>query len=91
MEFLRLLFAPCKEISRRTSLSLDQPIPRSHHVAIRIHYLYCTACRRYRRQIRFIRDALRRFETGAVPEEAFVELSLPADARTRLQRFVENQ
>ena len=58
VEFLKLLFAPCSEISRRTSMLLDEDCPRAHRWAIHFHHVYCSACRRYRRQIRFIRQAM---------------------------------
>ena len=89
-QFLRLLFAPCSEISQRTSMGLDTTLPRSHRVAIGLHYIYCTACRRYRRQIKFIRQALKRLDADALPDESLTELSLPAASRDRLKRFIDD-
>lgn len=85
-EFLRLLFAPCTEISRHTSMAMDCDLPRAHRVAIGVHYLYCTACRRYRRQIKLIREALQRLASDTLPEDALVAVSLPPAARDRIRR-----
>jgi hypothetical protein len=84
-EFLRLLFAPCDPIARLVSESLDRPLPRSHRIAVQLHLLYCSACRRYRRQIRLIREALR-------GEEASAETApgLSADARRRIEDTLRN-
>ncbi|MCP4250021.1 MAG: hypothetical protein GY778_23515 [bacterium] len=90
-EFLRLLSAPCTEISRQTSRSLDEPLPRSHRVAIRIHYLYCTACRRYRRQIEKIRQALQAAATDEPGAEALSDLTLPPAARERIKRTLTHR
>jgi hypothetical protein len=90
-EFLKLLFAPCSEIARRTSLSLDQKLPRSHRAAIRFHYLYCTACRRYRRQIKFMREVLRALAGGQLADEALGGLGLPQPVRERIKRALTQQ
>ena len=84
MQFLRLLFAPCSEISRHASLSLDTELPRSHRFAIRFHTLYCKACRRYRQHIQFIRQALRRITTGESPADVASSATLSPAARQRI-------
>jgi hypothetical protein len=85
-EFFRLLFAPCSEIGRHTSMAMDRELPRAHRIAIGVHYLYCVACRRYRRQIKLIREALRRLASDTLPEDALVDVSLPPAARDRIKR-----
>ncbi|MCH7814419.1 MAG: zf-HC2 domain-containing protein [Planctomycetes bacterium] len=90
-EFLRLLFAPCSEISRQTSRSLDEALPRSHRVAIRIHYLYCTSCRRYRQQIEQIRQALQAAATDQPGADALSDVTLSPAARERIKRSLTNR
>ncbi len=89
MAVIKLLFAPCSEISRQTSLALDTDIPRSHRAAIRFHYLYCKACRRYRRHIKLIRRALRGIADEPTEHQAAAAPGLPDDARKRLKRALE--
>lgn len=90
-EFLRLLFAPCSEISRHTSISMDHELPRAQRAAIRVHHCYCKACRRYRRQIRFIREAFLTLRDGAPPTDALAEVSLPPDARARIKQALRQR
>ena len=89
-ESLRLLFAPCSEISRQTSMRLDHELPRAHRAAIGVHYLYCKACRRYRRQIQFMRKALRQLVAGTLPADVLADFSLSPDARERIKRSVSD-
>ena len=88
-EFLRLLLAPCSEISRQNSRGLDGKLPWSHRLAIRIHHLYCKACRRYARQIRFLRDAISKLDQDILPEEFPADTALPPEARQRIKRALQ--
>jgi hypothetical protein len=87
-EFLRLLFAPCSEISLRASTAMDHDLPRSHRVAVSFHCLYCKACRRYRRQIRFMRAALWALVSDAPLARILPDVSLSPEARDRLRRSI---
>jgi predicted anti-sigma-YlaC factor YlaD len=56
----RILNLPCCEATRLASESLDRDLGALDRLALRSHLLCCSACRRYRRQIGLLRDALRR-------------------------------
>jgi len=51
----------CREASRLISQQLDQPIPWHRRLILRFHLMWCEACRRYTRQTRFLREAMRRY------------------------------
>lgn len=51
----------CKEASRLISQELDGPLPVLRRWVLRIHLVWCEACRRYNRQARFLRAAMRRY------------------------------
>ncbi len=89
--FWKLLFAPCSEISRHTSMALDEDLSRAQRLAIRLHYLHCTACRRYRRQIRLIRDAMRQAGSGAEPDETKSDVTMPSETRGRIKRALSQR
>ena len=72
-------------------MCLDHELPRAHRIAIRFHHLYCTGCRRYGRHIRFLRDALREFASGALPPEPPAGTALSAEAKQRLKRVLSEQ
>lgn len=47
----------CRQASRHQSEALDHRLPILQRVGLRIHLLLCKWCRRYGKQIRFLRDA----------------------------------
>jgi predicted anti-sigma-YlaC factor YlaD len=53
----------CKEASHLISQELDGPLPLHRRWLLRVHLLWCEACRRYDRQARFLRDAMRRYRS----------------------------
>ena len=83
---LRLLNLPCVEIVHLVSQSLDRDLPLGERLAVRIHMLYCTACCRFRRQMRILREALRRYTERAELGEVVFPSSLSPDARRRIKR-----
>ena len=72
-------------------MRLDRELPRAHRVAIGFHYWYCKACRRYRRQIRFIREAFRALVDETPPADALADVSLPPDARERIKHAIRQR
>jgi predicted anti-sigma-YlaC factor YlaD len=88
IEFLRLLFAPCSEISLLASTALDEPPTRAQRVAVAFHCLYCKACRRYRRHVAALRHAIRTMLEHALESDA---AALPADARERINRALSKR
>ena len=48
----------CHDITRLISQSLDRPLPFCTGIKMRIHYLICEWCERYRNQLGFLREAL---------------------------------
>lgn len=47
----------CLEMSRLASSRLDQPLPLWLRARIRLHFLICTWCWRYRQQLVFLHTA----------------------------------
>ncbi|MEP6669016.1 MAG: zf-HC2 domain-containing protein [Chthoniobacter sp.] len=72
----------CHDITRLISRSMDSPLPLRTRLALRIHYLICVWCERYRDQLILLRRALK-----AVPEEGAQKTrgAMSPDARTRLK------
>jgi predicted anti-sigma-YlaC factor YlaD len=75
----RLLNLPCEGVSALASQALDRPLARPERWAVRLHTLYCSACRRFRRQIAFLRRAMRHL-TAADPGGP----PLPPEVRDRI-------
>ena len=87
----RRLHLPCREASRLASESLDRDLGAIDRLALRSHLLCCSACRRYRRQIGLLRDAMRQIAARA---ESGDDLDLPGpplpdDVRDRIGRALK--
>jgi hypothetical protein len=90
-EFLRLLFAPCSDISLLASTHLDAPSTRLQRFAVGFHCLYCKACRRYRKSIAKLREAVREMIADALADDDAAAPTLPADARQRILRTLDER
>lgn len=75
----------CAEATRLLSDALDRPLPLGRRLGLRLHLLVCRWCDRYGRQLRFIRDALRR---RAEPPDLTGD-ALSPEAREHLRRCLE--
>ena len=51
------LLPNCREMTRRSSLALDAPVPVAQRVGMVAHLLFCGLCRRYRAQLTWLRRA----------------------------------
>ncbi len=89
-EFWRLLNLPCGGMSRLASESLDRPPTRLEAVALRSHLVYCSACRRYFRQIRVVSDAMRRLVPRLESSDPLPGPSLPDDVRERIKQAIRD-
>src|SRR5246127_2941059 len=76
-------FTPtCPEIVRILSLVMDKELSLMMRIKLRIHYLMCSFCERYMKQLKYIRQVSREF-----PEKIgdVSDASLPAEAKQRLK------
>jgi Putative zinc-finger len=51
----------CKDASRLISQIQDGPVPLGQRLRVRVHLLWCEACKRFERQIRFLRVMMRHY------------------------------
>ena len=60
---------------------MDKELSLMMRIKLRIHYLMCSFCKRYMKQLKYIRQVSREF-----PEKIDVsDASLPADAKERMK------
>jgi len=85
---LRTLSPNCREVSRRQSEGLDQSLSLGQRLGLRLHLLLCQWCRRYGKQIRFLRQAVREH-----PDELndATRRTLSPEARERLKRSLRDE
>lgn len=91
MQLMSRLMFSCKEITESVSLSLDRDLPVPQRLRMRMHFLMCVLCSRYRDQLRFIRRTLRnnveRLENQATPLPAGLSHQARERIRDALARF----
>jgi hypothetical protein len=78
----------CREASRAQSEALDHPLPPFKQVGLRLHLLICKWCRRYGKQIRFMREAVHNHEaefTKTSPQ------TLSTETRERIKERLRGQ
>jgi hypothetical protein len=76
-------FTPtCPEVIRILSLGMDKELPLIMRIKSRIHYLMCSFCERYMKQLKYIRQVAHEFpdKIGEISDA-----KLPADAKERMK------
>jgi hypothetical protein len=51
----------CSEATRLVSQRQDRPLPWGERVKLGLHLAVCSACSRFERQMKFMREAMRRY------------------------------
>lgn len=81
-----ILTLSCEESARLVSESFDRDMPRGERVAVRLHALCCRSCRRYRKQLVFLSQAVRRMADAVTAPSA--RASLSPEVRERISRIL---
>ena len=84
----RTLMPTCRQASRLQSDALDQPLSLPKRIGLRLHLLVCRWCRRYGKQIRFLRQAVHEH-----PDEIndATARTLSPEARERVKRSLRDK
>ena len=83
------LSPPCNQIVQLVSEDMDHPLPFGTKLKIRLHFLICKWCERYRQQLIFIRSAMRQHPDRLLGEDLSAGLS--SEARERLKQTLRQQ
>ncbi len=76
----QILSLKCADSTRIVSESLDRKLPATERWAVGFHAFVCRSCRRYKRQLMFLRAVMQ-----APPPLA---VTLSSEARERIRRAV---
>lgn len=85
---LRTISPNCREASRLQSESLDHRLTPLQRFGLRVHLLLCKWCRRYGKQIRFLRRAAHEHPDEVAEATAS---ALSAETRERLKRALRDE
>lgn len=80
-------FTPtCPEVARILSLGMDKKLPLRTRAKLRIHYLMCSFCERYAKQLKYMREVAYNFpeKIGDVSEE-----KIPDDVKKRMREALK--
>ncbi|MND02760.1 hypothetical protein D3C83_222540 [compost metagenome] len=59
-----MIFPSCKEVSHLVSQGLDRELGLGERLRLRAHLAICNGCRNFKRQMEFLRRAVRKLESG---------------------------
>lgn len=80
-----ILTLSCDEATRLTSAAMDRPLSSVERIGLRLHYLCCRFCRRYRRQLNLLRQLLRRRDAHIAADADLSTLQLAPEVRERIR------
>ena len=83
MKLLKTLFPSCREAARLQSEGLDHALSFFQRAGLGLHLLVCSWCRRYGKQIRFMKGAVH--ERADAVHEAEPQ-ALSKEAKERMKR-----
>lgn len=97
IERLRLVIGPiagwlirltptCQDMTRLLSEAMDRPHPFGTRVRMRLHFLICKWCERYKNQLIFLRQAIRRHPDKFEGQTGAPQTGLSSDAKDRLKQ-----
>ncbi len=84
--FLARNTPPCSAVIQMFSESLDHALPLRKRMLLRLHFLMCKYCERYRQQLLFIREAVRQHPEKLEGQDAPPTPTLSPEARKRIKR-----
>ena len=87
----RILTMPCRHSAQLISESLDRPLRFRERLALRIHLLYCTGCRRFRTHLALMRRWMRIDEPATQAAAAHPLAHLSATARARIEARIDEE
>jgi hypothetical protein len=56
-------FIDCRQASRLLSQAQEHPLSAGDRLRLRLHILFCVACKRVEMQLRFLRRAVERYRS----------------------------
>jgi predicted anti-sigma-YlaC factor YlaD len=77
----------CREVARRQSEAMDRPLQLRQRIGLRVHLVLCKWCRRYGKQIGFLRAVAHEHERHA---ETLPPQALRAEVKERIKQRLKS-
>lgn len=85
MRLMNRFLPTCQEVSHLTSQAMDESLPLSKRLGMRLHLMMCVWCRRNAQQLELVRNLARK-QSAAQSSSS----QLSPDARERLSKMLED-
>jgi hypothetical protein len=81
----------CKKVTYLVSESLDRQLPLYQRIGVRIHFMMCKFCTRYKEQLLFLRKTAYLYSESSGDSDTSVKLSPDVGKRIKesMVRFLE--
>lgn len=89
--FLIRITPACNEMTRLLSESMDHSLPLVTRIKMRLHFLICKWCERYKNQLLFVRNAVRRHPEKLEGHDTSPPAGLSSEAKERLKEALRQQ
>jgi hypothetical protein len=89
--YLLILTLRCDRATALASESYDRELSRPERIALAMHRLICGPCRRLRRQLATLRQAMVRLADEVDPTTPPILPGLPASDRARIARALDDE
>ena len=84
---IRALWPSCRQVSRLQSAATQQPLSLGQRVGLKFHLLVCSWCRRYGKQIGFLRTVAHEHERD---ETVPIPSALSPNSRERMKQSLRD-
>ena len=88
-QWIRILTLHCETASELASQEMDEPLGFPDRMALRAHVLICRSCRRFKRQLSWIRVAARALDRDRA--DSAEQATLSAEARRRITQALREE
>ncbi|MBL4885803.1 MAG: zf-HC2 domain-containing protein [Planctomycetaceae bacterium] len=80
----------CKHAATAINESLDGRLSLRKRMVVRLHLMMCSQCRRFKRQMLFLRRATQKL-TRLPEQESQTQIGLSTETKIRLQKMLQNR
>ena len=89
-KWLLLRLPPCNEVVELVSKSLDTKLTMKELVTVRLHFIVCSWCARYAKQLLLIRNTIREKPEQPKSKESGYPHPLSPEAKQRLKQALRD-
>ncbi len=89
--FLIRITPTCREMTRLLSEGMDRSLPLMTRVKIRLHFLICKWCERYKHQLLVVRNAIRRHPEKLEGNDSSMSADLSSVTKERLKEALRQR